>query len=364
MRENVIDLSLAEHDLALLLNALEVELLEHNGGRPDDFVVIPLDATAASCFDAKDGRVVLLCYRCGGVVYPLSLFFLGGDNGTLFCHSTLLLDSYAGQQDIARQLRAVTQEFFCRDGDALLGTLEPLWKDATLKGQRDCRIVWNMKPALKIAVDLFSAAFGDVPEIPLFPTVYAYNNPYLENLLEVVFPQVKTCDRVLVLGTGAGLEAACIALRHQICVDATDINPLAVANTLATARRVGVDHLVHAWISDGLQNVRGKYDAILFSAPLAIEEACPEDRNRYDFCGILLREVLTALPEHLSTNGRMYLMSRPDLSHYACMDKLRSKARKYFTAKSDVAIHEIWLEENPARHTRRRAARMPVAEIS
>jgi 16S rRNA G1207 methylase RsmC len=167
-----------------------------------------------------------------------------------------------------------------------------------------------------------------------------------------------------VLGTGAGLEAACIALEHEICVDATDINPIAIANTLATARRAGVDHLVHAWVSDGLKNVRGKYDAVLFTAPLAMEETCPNDRNRYDFCGILLREVLATLPAHLSPNGRMYLMSRPDLSPYDSSNRLRSKARKYFTAKSSVAIHEIWLEDIPARHTSRgQASTVPLSEI-
>jgi hypothetical protein len=364
MHENPLHLSLAERDLALFLNALEVQLPDDHREYPDDFVVVPLNAMAASCFEAKDGRAVLLGYRCDGEVYPLSLFFLGGDEGTLFCHSTLLLDSYAGHEDIARRLRAVTQEFFSRDADALLGTLEPLWADAVLKGQRDCRILWNMKPTLKIAVDLFSRVFGDVPDMPLFPTVYCYNNPYLENLLEVAFPEIETCDRVLVLGTGAGLEAACIALKHEICVDATDINPLAVANTLATASRVGVNHLVHAWVSDGLENVRGKYDAILFTAPLAMDEACPDDRNRYDFCGILLREVLAALPSHLSANGRMYLMSRPDLSPYDSMERLRSKARRYFTAKSSVAIHEIWSEEIPTRRTRRHTSTVPLAEIS
>jgi 16S rRNA G1207 methylase RsmC len=167
-----------------------------------------------------------------------------------------------------------------------------------------------------------------------------------------------------VLGTGAGLEAACIALKHEICVDATDINPLAIANTLATARRIGVDHLVHGWVSDGLENVRGKYDAILFTAPLPMEQARPKDRNRYDFCGILLREVLAALPQHLSPNGRMYLMSRPDLSPYGSTDSLTSKARKYFAAKSSVAIHEIWLDDIPPRHTSRgRTATVPLTEI-
>ena len=96
--------------------------------------------------------------------------------------------------------------------------------------------MWNMKPTLKIAVDLFWETLGEIPEIPLFPSVYSYNNPYVENLMEVSLPDLKAGDRVLVLGTGAGLEAACIALKYEICVDATDINPIATANTVAAAR--------------------------------------------------------------------------------------------------------------------------------
>jgi len=353
MHDCLSDSLVAEQDLSLFLNALEVELPAGNPKHPDEYIVIPLNPRAVSWLDTKDGKAVLLAYRCAGIIYPVSIFFLGGDEETLFCHSTLLLDAYAGGEQILSRLRGITQEFFSRDADDLLGALEPSWANATLKGQVDRRIIWNMKPTLEIAVDLFTAAFGQVLDLPLFPTVYSYNNPYLENLLEVAFPDLKSCDRVLVLGAGAGLEAACIALKHNICVDATDINPIAIANTLATARRVGVDHLVHAWVSDGFKNVRGKYDAILFTAPLAMAEPCPKDRNRYDFCGMLLREVLATLPLHLSPNGRLYLMSRPDLSPYGSTHRLRSKARKYFKAKSSVAIHEIWLEDMPGSHLSR-----------
>jgi Methyltransferase small domain len=341
------DFSDAGQDVSLFLNALEVELPASDPKQPDDYAVIRLNPRAASWLDTKDGKAVLLAYRCAGTIYPVSIFFLGGEEGTLFCHSNLLLDGYAGDEHIASRLRGITQEFFAREADDLLNALEPSWANAPLTGQMDCRILWNMKPASKIAVDLFMAAFGRVLDLPLFPTVYSYNNPYLENLLEVAFPDLKSCDRVLVLGVGAGLEAACIALKHNICVDATDINPIAIANTLATARRAGVDHLVHAWVSDGFKNVRGKYDAILFTAPLAMAEPCPKDRNRYDVCGMLLREVLAVLPLHLSPNGRLYLMSHPDLSPYDPNHWIRSKARKYFKAKSSVAIHEIWLEDVP-----------------
>ena len=150
------------------------------------------------------------------------------------------------------------------------------------------------------------------------------------------------------LGTGAGLEAACSALKYEVGVDATDINPIAIANTVATARRVGVQRLIHAWVSDGFSDVPERYDAILFQAPLATDEARPKDLNRYDFGGKLLREILAALPSHLNPEGRMYLMSCPDLSPYFPANGLRSRVRRYFEAKSKVAIHEIWLEKPSA----------------
>jgi hypothetical protein len=74
MHENLSNLSFAEHDLGLFLNALEVELPADNPEHPDDFVVIPLNPLIASYFDSQDGKVVLLCYRCDGNVYPISLF--------------------------------------------------------------------------------------------------------------------------------------------------------------------------------------------------------------------------------------------------------------------------------------------------
>jgi methylase of polypeptide subunit release factors len=149
-----------------------------------------------------------------------------------------------------------------------------------------------------------------------------------------------------VLGAGAGLEAACIALNYEILTDATDINPVAVANTMATARRLGVEHLIRAWVSDGFKDIEGKYDAIIFEAPLATREIAQNNANLYDGEGKLLRAVLADLPRHLNPSGRMYLMSHPDLSPYISAGTLCSKSRRRFKAKSSVAIHEIWLDNN------------------
>ncbi len=344
MNEVLADSSLQEKDLILFLNSLGIELPALEPHLSDEYIVTRLGQPAASVFESKDGRAILLSYRYEGYAYPLSILFLTGDKDILFGHSTLLLDSYANNKNAVYRLRSAIREFFSQDAPQLLAALEPAWMNVDIKGLTDLRIGWNMKPTLKVAVDLFEALFGAVPEIPLFPSVYSYNNPYVENLLEIGLPELTGCKNVLVLGTGAGLDAVCIALKYNVPVDATDINPVAVANTRATARRIGVENLVHAWVSDGFNDINALYDAIFFEAPLAIEEIAPQDPNRYDFGGKLLRKVLADLPAHLNRGGRMYLMSCPDLSPHIQAKEIRSKARRSFVAKSSVAIHEVWVE--------------------
>ena len=94
---------------------------------------------------------------------------------------------------------------------------------------------------------------------------------------------------------------------------------------------------------DGFTDVPAAYDAIFFEAPLATEYAVVEDANRHDFRGKLLLEVLNDLPAHLNPGGRMYLMSRPDLSIYMPATGLASRVRRTFEVKNLVAIHEIWM---------------------
>jgi hypothetical protein len=344
MDVNAPDKSQQERDLALFLETLGIKLPGPAPIRPDGHVVIALGPLAASVFNSKDGKTVLLGYRFHGTIFPLSIHFLSGEGETLFGHSTLLLDSYAAGEAIRTVLRKATELFFSHDGSSILRNLEPTWENVSLKGHVDRRIEWHMKPTLDVAVKICMEALGEVPDIPLFPSVYSYNNPYVENLLEVGLPEISASKRVLVLGSGSGLDAVCIAMKYKIPIKATDINPVAIANTTVAARRCGVAHLVHGYVCDAFDDMHEKFDTIFFEAPLATEEI-KTDANRYDVEGKVLRNVLSGLPDHLLPGGKMYLMSRPDLSLYVNTQGLCVKTRRQFEPLSRVAIHEISIKK-------------------
>ena len=259
-----------------------------------------------------------------------------------FCHTILLLDSYFQGIETATILRAAAADFFPEQIEELLEKLGLTWIGTPLHGQIDYPIFWDTKPDISIVTELLVQKLGTVDKIPLFPSVFYYNNIYDQNLLEAVLPELDGCEDILVMGSGAGLEAICIALKYGVHVDATDINPIAIGNTIAACRRTGTEALVTAWISDGFLDVKKSYDAILFEAPLATEESHSRDPNRYDLGGKLLRDVLRMLPTHLKTGGRMYLMSRPDLTPYLPPNGLEWKVLRYFADNMSLAIHEIW----------------------
>lgn len=338
------NLSVQEQDLNLFLDSVGVRFPLFDPSLEDDFVIIRLDPLAGALFEAMENKAVLLAYRIRGKVFPISIIFLKQNEGVSFCHSTLLLESYTDGDSVIPRLRKAVEDFFALDFNVSLGKLEPSWVNVLLTGQLDCRIFWNLKPGMTIVTDLLLEKLGEIPEIPLFPTVYYYDNPYDQNLLEAALPDMSDCPESLMLGTGAGLEAVCVALKYGTPVDAIDINPIAVANTVAAGRRTGTEHLIHAWISDGFEQVQKTYDAILFEAPLATENILIKDPNRYDLGGELLRKILGGLPAYLKPGGRMYLMSCPDLSPYVHDNGLQWKVLRRFKAKSQVAIHKLWVE--------------------
>jgi Methyltransferase small domain len=343
MRDTPSQLSLQERDLQLFLDALGITLPITDTAIFDEYIVIQLKAFAASLLEANDDMASLLAYRINGFVFPILIVFLRGNDEIQFCHSTLLLDSYAQGDLTAPLLRKVTDAFFSQSLKGILEMLNPSWTNISLFGHLDCPIYWDTKPEMKIVTDLFVETLGQTCKIPLFPSVFYFNNLYDQNLLEAVLCELEECSDILVLGSGAGLEAVCVALKYGVHVDATDINPVAIANTVAACRRTGTDHLVHAWVSDGWSAVKGIYDAILFEAPLATNEMQLHDPNRYDTGGRLLREVLLDLPSHLKAGGRMYLMSRPDLTPYL-PSGLCWKVLRFFSAENNLAIHEIRVE--------------------
>lgn len=341
MRLDSPQLSVQEMDCRLFLETLGVCFPIVPQNQDGEFALIPLDSPQVSFLQTRNGIAGLLCYCADRTCFPLSLLFLKGKSEFVFCHSTLLLDNYTGDPNRVALLRQKTTEFFAGHPETFLLKVWPDWSTLALKGQEDCRILWHTKPTLPVATKVYLEKMGSVPELPLFPSTYSYNNPYVENLLEVGLPELGRCKRVLVLGTGAGIDATCIALQYNIAVDATDINPIAVANTVACALRSRVDGLVRAWVSDGFDRITDSYDAIFFEAPLAVEETKENDPNRYDFGGRILKRVLADLPQHLNPDAALYLMSQPDISPYMPAKGLCSKVRRNFEAKSKVAIHEI-----------------------
>jgi hypothetical protein len=269
MRDSPLNFSYQERDLQLFLDSLYITLPPIDTALLDKYIIIRLNTLSASLFGANDNKAVLLAYRIHGTVFPILIVFLRGREEIQFCHSTLLLDSYAQGNLTAPLLRKVTDAFFSQSLGGMLEALDPSWTNTQLFEHLDCPIFWDTQPEMRIVTDLFMETLGKVCKIPLFPSVFYYNNLYDENLLEAVLFELEECRDILVLGTGAGLEAVCVALKYGVHVDATDINPVAVANTIAACRRTGTDHLIHAWVSDGLTEVQGTYDAILFEAPLA-----------------------------------------------------------------------------------------------
>lgn len=193
-----------------------------------------------------------------------------------------------------------------------------------------------------------------IERLPVFVSVYWPNNGYVHWLLDAVLPKIaadaaRKTPRILVMGTGSGREAVTIAKRFGLEVDAVDINPMAVANTLASAAYTDTGHLVRAWLSDGFRQVRGKYDYILFDAPLAVK-GTPHlfhfDPNKIDFGGEVLREVLNDLPSHLTRRGQLYLMNGASIAEYL-PSSLTSRVVLPFLVDSDaLAIHAIGLKHN------------------
>lgn len=191
---------------------------------------------------------------------------------------------------------------------------------------------------------IFLPVERDVLMRPLFPGVYQPDTSYSRALLTSAMSFMKRDDRVpddlsvLVLGSGSGVDEVKFVTELGVNVDCVDINHCAVANTRANALLAGVEGMVNAWQSDGLEAVDGRYDYILFNAPLAVKRE--SDRiNLHDTGGRLLRRVLSSVPDHLCEGGRLLLMSHKDISGY--LPSVLSAQRVFDFARVPLAIHSI-----------------------
>lgn len=325
-----------EKDLRTFLNVLGVSLPLTGRDIGQNFTVTDLSAGAASVFQAKDNKAVLLGYRLDGVVYPISVFFMTSEDTPKFGHSSMLLASYEKNPSPLPVLRAATESFFKWESSHLLSSLYEGWRDTELAGIEDKRMLWEQPNFL---TDFFKEHCGEIPSLPVFPSVYHFNNPYLKPLLEALEGDIRATDRVLVMGAGAGVEAAVVSSKLKMPVDAVDINPVAIANTKVVAAKLGAEDYVSTWVSDGFSDVQDKYDCVIFNAPLAVNKN-HSDANRFDSDGAVLKKVLGDLKSHLTEKGRLFLMSHRDLSPYLPKD-LEFKVKSSVPVNQNLAILEV-----------------------
>jgi adenylate kinase len=173
-----------------------------------------------------------------------------------------------------------------------------------------------------------------VTRIPILPGVYGGSHSSSEISARATVEYAKPGMKVLVVGTGKGLEARIAALRGAT-VDAVDIRELAVANTKITCYQAGVSDKVNAFCND-LFNGLGKYDLIIFNMPHASDEplvhdlVTSKDRNTSDFGGALLDRVADEIAKHMALGGKAVLINSESF-----ITEKKLKERTGFSVRSD-----------------------------
>lgn len=118
---------------------------------------------------------------------------------------------------------------------------------------------------------------------------------------------------LLEMGCGAGVTAVVAALRGCPAVTAVDINPAAVRNTAANARRHGVAGRVRALCGDLFEPIGAdeRFDVIYWNSPFI--EAPPgrnesfEEYALFDPGYAMHRRFMREAPRHLTEEGRVFL---------------------------------------------------------
>ncbi len=157
-----------------------------------------------------------------------------------------------------------------------------------------------------------------VLSIPVLPGVYTGVNPSSEVSAKAALKYAKPGMKVLVIGTGSGLEAR-IAAEKGAFVDAVDIKEMAVENTKLTCSLGGAGSRVNAFRNDLFDGL-GQYDLIIFNMPhitmphgssvdLGTGLITPDDRNVKDFGEAVLKRVAANIAEHMTDGGKAVLVN-------------------------------------------------------
>jgi len=161
---------------------------------------------------------------------------------------------------------------------------------------------------------------ADLMEIPVLPGVFISSSGMHPSSIisaKAAEKYVSQGEKVLIVGTGAGIEAM-IAARKGAVVDAVDVRGMAVENTRLTCEIAGVGENVTAFANDLFAGL-GSYDHIIFNMPHYAEEdkaglypritGSPSDVMYTDLNGVLLRKFANQAKEHLNEGGTIVLIN-------------------------------------------------------
>ncbi len=150
-------------------------------------------------------------------------------------------------------------------------------------------------------------------------------------LMEAVFSHPYTLDknrRILILGSGVGLDATALTKMTNAQVTATDISINSLRVAKINSKIHGVEDQVNYIHSDLLDSVSGQYDLIIFNAPRVItpevfkKQGLPEEKinkimtdlkngpnDLYDYKGVLFERLMRDLPVKTTSSGRLLIMA-------------------------------------------------------
>lgn len=137
-------------------------------------------------------------------------------------------------------------------------------------------------------------------------------------------------ERVLDMGCGCGAFAVHAALRGARHVDAVDIVPEAVANTLRNAIANGVAGRLSAWRSDLFDSVLVRYDTIFWNCPWVYVAGTYKHQSALELSVLdpgykLIGRFLADARAHLLPQGRLFL-GFADFGNTALLETLAETA--------------------------------------
>ena len=125
---------------------------------------------------------------------------------------------------------------------------------------------------------------------------------------------------VLDMGTGSGIQAVTAAMKLDVdSVLAVDINPYAIREAEERACDAGVSGKLSFLRSDLFDEVKGRYDWIIFNPPYLPPEGEADEHAWAGGAGLIER-FLSEARDHLEPGGSILLiyssLSEPDLSGF------------------------------------------------